>query len=127
MQDITPLMQSEASRITHYGADALIINAQTYTTPVLVLSNRCVAWSVQEKVLQVADMHTLATLIKTHDPQAELCLLGTGTQFLPLMTAQRAPLLQAGMALEVMDTAAACRTFNVLLAEGRRVVAALWI
>ncbi|VAW74722.1 FIG020313: hypothetical protein [hydrothermal vent metagenome] len=36
-----------------------------------------------------------------------------------------APLLEAGIGVEVMDTAAACRTFNVLLSEGRPVVAAL--
>jgi uncharacterized protein len=36
-----------------------------------------------------------------------------------------APLYQAGIGVEVMDTRAACRTYNILLAEGRRVVAAL--
>ena len=35
------------------------------------------------------------------------------------------PLIDAGIGVETMDTAAACRTYNVLLAEGRSVVAAL--
>jgi uncharacterized protein len=54
----------------------------------------------------------------------ELVLVGTGAtqRFLPAQTTS--PLLQAGVGFEVMDTAAACRTFNILLAEGRRVVGA---
>ena len=36
-------------------------------------------------------------------------------------------LIQAGIGLEVMDTASACRTYNLLMAEGRRVLAALII
>ncbi|UCG72109.1 MAG: hypothetical protein JSV45_12780 [Chromatiales bacterium] len=58
-----------------------------------------------------------------HEP--ELLLLGTGTR-------QRFPapeigvhIMRAGIGFEVMDTRAACRTFNVLAAEGRRVMAAL--
>jgi uncharacterized protein len=57
--------------------------------------------------------------------QPEIVLLGTGTK-------QRFPernilttLLGKRIAIEVMDTAAACRTFNILVAEDRRVVAAL--
>jgi uncharacterized protein len=43
----------------------------------------------------------------------------------PVPPALRAALRGAGIAVEPMDTGAACRTFNVLLAEGRRVAAAL--
>lgn len=55
----------------------------------------------------------------------ELVLLGTGSrqQFPPMDILQ--PLHQARIGIEVMDTAAACRTFNILVAEGRHVVAAL--
>lgn len=55
----------------------------------------------------------------------EILLIGTGAtqRFLPgELTAQ---LSRGGLGLEVMDTAAACRTYNVLLSEDRRVVAAL--
>ena len=58
-----------------------------------------------------------------HDP--EIVLLGTGrTQRFPHPRIT-APLGAARVGLEVMDTRAACRTFNILVAEGRRVVAAL--
>jgi len=55
----------------------------------------------------------------------EVLLVGTGArlQFLPRETI--APLLAAGIGVEVMDTQAAARTYNILMAEGRRVVVAL--
>jgi uncharacterized protein len=57
--------------------------------------------------------------------EPEILIIGTGKEqhFLPgeLMAA----LSKSGMGLEVMDTAAACRTYNVLLSEDRKVVAAL--
>ena len=59
------------------------------------------------------------------DWKPEIVLLGSGASFRFPDPAALAPLFQAGVGVEVMDTKAACRTYNILLAEGRRVVAAL--
>lgn len=61
--------------------------------------------------------------IKKLEP--ELVLLGTGGQqrFPPPHLIR--PLLASGIGVEIMDTAAACRTYNIIMAEGRRVAAAL--
>ncbi len=55
----------------------------------------------------------------------EIVLLGCGARFRFPSPAVLAPLYGAGIGVEVMDTRAACRTYNILLSEGRRVVAAL--
>lgn len=55
----------------------------------------------------------------------EVLLLGTGARQRFPSPAVLRPLLQAGIGVEVMDTQAAARTYNILMAEGRRVVAAL--
>ena len=55
----------------------------------------------------------------------ELLLLGTGREFLLPSQSLRSGLREAGIRIEPMDTGAACRTYNVLLAEGRQVGAAL--
>jgi uncharacterized protein len=71
--------------------------------------------------LDAADFATLLT----HAP--ELVLLGTGArQAFPHPRLIR-DLASAHVGVEVMDTRAACRTFNILVAEGRRVTAALVI
>jgi uncharacterized protein len=56
----------------------------------------------------------------------ELLLLGSGAKMQFPAATQLAALVSLGIGYEVMDTAAACRTYNVLVAEGRKVVAALF-
>ena len=60
-----------------------------------------------------------------HNDRIELLLLGCGRRMAPPPSGLRQALRQAGIVLEVMDTGAACRTYNVLLSEERRVAAAL--
>jgi len=55
----------------------------------------------------------------------ELLLFGQGARMAPVPPALRQGLREAGIGLEPMDTGAACRTYNVLAAEGRRIAAAL--
>lgn len=55
----------------------------------------------------------------------ELVLLGTGARLVFPHPRLTLALIQAGIGLEVMDTAAACRTYNILMGEGRAVAAAL--
>ncbi|HET6224238.1 MAG TPA: Mth938-like domain-containing protein, partial [Dongiaceae bacterium] len=55
----------------------------------------------------------------------DLLLVGCGARMAPLPPALRQALRQIGVVMEPMDTGAACRTYNVLMAEGRRVCAAL--
>ncbi len=54
-----------------------------------------------------------------------ILILGTGTSLQFPEPAQTASLIERQIGVEVMDTAAACRTFNVLLSEGRSVAAAI--
>jgi uncharacterized protein len=75
-----------------------------------------------ERFDQLAQDH-LASMIR-FDP--ELVLLGTGTSQRFPDPALLQPLMQARIGCEIMDTGAACRTYNILLAEGRRVVALLF-
>ena len=71
------------------------------------------------------DELTAAHLDAVLNLEPELILLGTGArQQFPAMAIMQ-PLHRARIGVEVMDTAAACRTFNILVAEGRHVVAAL--
>lgn len=61
-----------------------------------------------------------------HKLEPELLLLGSGDRLHFPAAAQQAALVGLGIGYEVMDTAAACRTYNLLVAEGRKVVAALF-
>lgn len=63
--------------------------------------------------------------VRLGDLDPEVLLLGTGRRLLFPPRRITRPLMDRSIGLEVMDTAAACRTYNILATEGRKVVAAL--
>ena len=64
--------------------------------------------------------------IKRLSGQVDVLLIGAGASFVPFTPAERAQYSKLGFTVDVMDTPAACRTYNILAAEGRRVAAALF-
>jgi len=71
------------------------------------------------------DTLTEADLAPLAAARPEIVILGSGKAFRFPSPAVLAPLYRAGVGVEVMDTRAACRTYNILIGEGRKVVAAL--
>jgi len=61
------------------------------------------------------------------DLSVELVIFGSGSQLRFIQPAWQTALMQSGIGMETMDTFAACRTFNILAGEGRKVAAALLI
>ena len=120
--DITPLVASGRQLIDSYGEGRFRIAGVILTGSVLVLPERVEPWPVAEAA--AVTLASLAPVTQT-EPPPEILLVGCGKSFGPAPTGLGAALRQVGVALEWMDTGAACRTFNVLLAEERRVAAAL--
>jgi len=70
---------------------------------------------------------TAAHFARLADLSVELVIFGSGTQLRFVQPAWVSPLMQRGIGMETMDTFAACRTFNIMAGEGRKVAAALVI
>ena len=105
---------------TGHGAGYIAVNGAQYTKSVLVAATRIDDWPATDFASLRADHFAPLLALKP-----DLVLLGTGaTLRFPRPEVTQA-LLGAGIGLEVMDNPAACRTYNILLAEGRDVVAAL--
>jgi uncharacterized protein len=106
--------------VTRYGAGFIEINAVRHVGSVLVAPDVPVEpWSVG--TFDALTTENFAGLLRLNP---ELVLLGTGLrQRFPHPRLTR-PLAEAKIGIEVMNTAAACRTYNILMSEGRRVVAA---
>jgi uncharacterized protein len=104
---------------------ALAVDPETglcHVTESLILTGRQVI--IDWEPNQLAEL-TTSHLEEVLSLDPELVLLGTGSrQQFPAMETML-PLHRAQIGIEVMDTAAACRTFNILVAEGRHVAAAL--
>ncbi|MES2887371.1 MAG: Mth938-like domain-containing protein [Pseudomonadota bacterium] len=110
-----------SNAIARHSAEGVVVNGQTHTHSVVV------AWQggVQDWGVSRFDALTEAHFSALADRQPELVIFGTGARLrFPHPSLLRA-LMARGIGVESMDTPAACRTYNVLLAEGRSVVAAL--
>ncbi len=115
------LTEGERKLFTGYTDGQVIINRVPFGSGTVVY---------EDVVRQDWGCHVFADLCEAHFDyflalQPEVLLLGTGVrqQFSPPSLYRN--LLSAGVAVEFMDTAAVCRTFNILTAEDRRVVAAI--
>ena len=119
--DLTPVGAAGRQIIERYAASGFRVSGVIYHGPVLVFPDLTVAW----EVASVPDVtwETLAPVIEHGG--VEILLLGLGRSTSAVPAALRTALRSAGIALEAMDTGAACRTYNVLVAEDRRVAAAL--
>ena len=106
--------------VTAYGPGFIEINKVRHTSAVLLTPERVDPWAVASfEALAEPDFERLRAL------NPDVALLGTGSrQRFPHPRLSRA-LNEARIGLEVMTTAAACRTYNILMAEGRKVAAAL--
>ena len=106
--------------IDAYGNGGFRFAGISHRGSILCLPSGIQAW----EPVQPLDVHSLAPALAEKDTLGFL-VLGTGRrQELPVRELRRA-FAEAGVALEAMDTGAACRTYNMLLAEGREVGAAL--
>ena len=106
--------------ITGYGEGYVMVNGERRASSVVVLPDRIEAWSTERfDALSAEDFDFLRQL------NAEIVLLGTGARQRFPHPRLTAALAQAGIGLEVMDIQAACRTYNILVAEQRKVAAAL--
>jgi uncharacterized protein len=111
---------SAENRFTGYGRCFVMVNNVRYENNIIVLPERVMGWDVSAfEALDAREFEFLANLAP------EIVLLGTGSSLRFPHPSLARPLAAAGIGLEVMDTSAACRTYNMLMAEGRKVAAAL--
>ena len=109
-----------AHTITAYGDDYVKVNGERRDTSVIVTAEAVEPWHPASfDALSADDFQRFADL------GVEIVLLGTGPRQRFPHPRITAPLGAARVGLEVMDTKAACRTYNILVAEARKVALAL--
>jgi uncharacterized protein len=119
--DLTPIIPAGRQVIERYGPSGFRVAGVIWRGPVLVFPEVTTAWTVADAAAVTGE--SLLPIVQHGGVQ--ILLLGLGRQMAAIRHEVRASLRQSGISVETMDTGAACRTFNVLLAEDRRVAAAL--
>ena len=121
--DVTPLIRSDQQVIQSYSNGRFRVSGHSYEGAVFVFPEKTELWGLSKNIneLEVDDFAPL--FIEAHE--IDVVLLGCGAEQIFIPPSFRQALKDKGLVVEVMDTGAACRTYNVLMAEGRRVVAAM--
>ena len=118
---LTRIVAEGRQQIQGYREGGFTIGGARHQGSVLVLPDRTLPWDIGE--LAAVTLESLAPILEAG--QVEILILGCGQKFGLPSAELRQALRAQGVVTESMDTRAACRTFNVLLAEDRRVAAAL--
>ena len=119
--ELTPIVPTDRQVIERYGPNGFRVSGVVHKGSVIVFPDHILAWEATDAA--AVTFEALAPILQAGD--VEILLVGLGRNFAMLQPALRARLREIGIAVEAMDTGAACRTYNVLLSEGRRVAAAL--
>jgi uncharacterized protein len=120
--DITPAVAADRQLIHGYGDHGFTITGLRHEGSVLVFPGLTQAWPVNS--MAELSLEALAPILAA-EPRPAVLLLGCGKGMSVVPREIKTALRDAGIVVEPMDTGAACRTYNVLLTEGRDVAAAL--
>jgi uncharacterized protein len=112
---------SGGHRIDGYELGRISIRGTIYVEGLIVSAERVITGWGPEHARDLGPEHVAA--LTELNPQ--VILIGTGSRQVLPEPAVYAPALMLGIGVEIMDTGAACRTYNILLAEGRKVAAGL--
>ena len=113
-------MRAGVNMVNGYGEGYVLINGERYGSSLIVAPEHVIAWQAASfDALREEHFAQLAAL------GPEIVLLGTGPRLRFPHPRLTSPLAAARIGLEIMDLKAACRTYNILVSEDRRVAAAL--
>ncbi len=113
--DITPVLKESKQVITGYGAGGFKINGEFIHGSLLVFADRVMPVDVKDGII---DLSHIQPVLARGD--VELLIIGTGMHIRSIEPSIRSALKAKSIGCDVMDTGAACRTYNVLLSEERR-------
>lgn len=119
--EITPVVSGGRQLIESYGGGGFQVSGARYRGSVLVTPERTLAWPVA--AIRDLTPESLDPLLAFG--ALDVVLLGCGPAMALIPADLRTAVRARGLALEPMDTGAACRTYNVLMSEQRQVAAAL--
>ena len=120
---LQPDRQPSLNTVSAYGSNYIEINAQRYDQSIILgPEGPVLEWSCSRfEDLKIEDFELIA------DQKPGVVIFGSGQKIRFPRPELLKPLIQAKIGVETMDLQAACRTYNILMAEGRDVIAALLI
>ena len=106
--------------ITSYRPGEIRVASESWRSSILIHTDTCSAWEIDD-IGELCTDHLHRIIAFAPD----ILLIGTGTEQRFPEIESYAALLELSIGVEIMDSAAAARTYNVLVSEGRRVMAGI--
>ena len=122
--DLTPLVPQGRQIVESYGDGRFRVTGMVHQGSILVFADRTVPWRVTDAA-SITSQSLESVAAASEAGTVDLLLIGCGARMAMIPGELRRALRARGIVIEPMDTGAACRTYNVLAAEGRKVAAAL--
>ncbi|WP_282608380.1 Mth938-like domain-containing protein [Pelagibius sp. Alg239-R121] len=119
--EISLAVPKDRQVVESYGDWQFKVSGHQFQGSVIVFPDRSEAWPISG----FEELTAQSLMPVTASGQIEVLLVGCGTRMQMITPELRGEMRKHGVSIEPMDTGAACRTYNVLLAEGRAVAAAL--
>ncbi|HBU99502.1 Mth938-like domain-containing protein [Thalassospira lucentensis] len=120
--ELNPMVAEGSKMVTSYGDGLFRFGEDSVAGSILMFPEAVYSWNVRS--VDDITVDSFARVIDAADT-VEILLLGMGNRLTRVPMEWRRALKEHGIVIEPMDTGAACRTYNVLLSEGRRVAAAI--
>ncbi len=120
--DITPEIPADRKYVDHYGAGGFRVAGERYEGSIIVTPEHVWPWPVSNFAEITAE--SVAQVLAA-EPAIELLLIGCGARVERIPKEVREALRAGAITVDGMESGAACRTYNVLMAEERRVAVAL--
>lgn len=121
--DVTPVIPAGRQVIERYGEGRFRVTGQVWEGSILIRPTATLPLAARNMADLTEDL--IVPLFAADETPLEILLIGCGARMAPLSPVLRAALRARGPVSDTMDTGAACRTYNILMAEGRRVAAVL--
>lgn len=123
--DVTPLVRQGQKIIQSYSNGVFKVNGTRFDHAVIVHPDDCFGWDIADRNFNGLIVSDFQYFIDNTDAY-DVFLLGCGDEMAFLKPTLKKELHAQGVNVDVMGTGAACRTYNVLMAEGRRIACALF-
>jgi len=120
--DVTPLIPQGKRIIKKYGNGSFLVNDDYYKGNIIVSPDSVIPWQINNNTEISFD--SLKSLTNQTN-KIDILLIGCGNEHIKAPKELIIEFMKLGISAEMMTTGAACRTYNVLLSEERRVAAAL--
>ncbi len=116
--DITPIIPNNKKIVNGYDKGYFLINNEKYTDSIIVFPEHII-------LFPELDINNTEHYLRFLNVDIEIILVGTGAEHVRSSSSVKNYLLKQNLNFEFMSTSAACRTYNILLSEGRYVIAVL--